>query len=76
MGSLGNDVIPVMANGDDRAAQKSYWHEHSAQATVEAMLLDTKAADIDKEERPEVDFPVIKRLYIGILSSPSQRPFF
>ena len=54
MGSLGNAVIPVMANGDDRAAQKSYWHEHSAQATVEAMLLDTKAADIDKEERPEV----------------------
>ena len=50
MGSLGNVVI----TGDTRDAQKKYWAEHSSQATVEAMLLDSQAADIDKEERPEV----------------------
>jgi hypothetical protein len=51
MGSLGNVII----SGDNRDAQKKYWAEHSSQATVEAMLLDSQAADIDKEERPEVN---------------------
>ena len=32
----------------------AYWKEHSGEATVEAMMLDSKAADIDKLERPEV----------------------
>lgn len=39
---------------DERAAQKEYWKEHSGEATVEAMMLDSMAADIDKLERPEV----------------------
>lgn len=34
--------------------QKKYWIEHSAGLTVEAMLLDSNASDLDKEERPEV----------------------
>lgn len=34
--------------------QKSYWMEHSKDLTVEAMMLDSRAADLDKEERPEV----------------------
>lgn len=38
----------------ERDAQKAYWKEHSSEATVEAMMLDSKAADIDKMERPEV----------------------
>lgn len=38
----------------ERQAQKSYWKEHSSEATVEAMMLDSKAKDIDKQERPEV----------------------
>jgi phosphoethanolamine N-methyltransferase len=38
----------------EREAQKAYWKEHSTEATVEAMMLDSKAADIDKMERPEV----------------------
>ncbi|KDD75565.1 hypothetical protein H632_c615p0, partial [Helicosporidium sp. ATCC 50920] len=38
----------------ERAVQKQYWIEHSANATVETMMLDSKAADIDKMERPEV----------------------
>ncbi|XWS48249.1 hypothetical protein CRYUN_Cryun13aG0058200 [Craigia yunnanensis] len=40
--------------GDERAVQKNYWMEHSVDLTVEAMMLDSKAADLDKEERPEV----------------------
>ncbi|KAE8676143.1 Phosphoethanolamine N-methyltransferase [Hibiscus syriacus] len=40
--------------GDERKVQKSYWIEHSVDLTVEAMMLDSKAADLDKEERPEV----------------------
>ena len=38
---------------DERNAQKSYWTEHSLEATVEAMMLDSQAKAIDKEERPE-----------------------
>jgi hypothetical protein len=37
-----------------RAAQAKYWKEHSATATVEAMMLDSQAKIIDKQERPEV----------------------
>jgi len=37
----------------ERDAQRAYWKEHSGEATVEAMMLDSKAADIDKLERPE-----------------------
>ncbi|TVU35439.1 hypothetical protein EJB05_17328 [Eragrostis curvula] len=48
----------VSANGkleaEERKAQKSYWEEHSRNLTVEAMMLDSRAADLDKEERPEV----------------------
>ena len=34
--------------------QKNYWIEHSADLSVEAMMLDSKASELDKEERPEV----------------------
>ncbi|KAK2999648.1 hypothetical protein RJ639_023765, partial [Escallonia herrerae] len=40
--------------GEERELQKNYWVEHSADLTVEAMMLDSKASDLDKEERPEV----------------------
>lgn len=40
--------------GEEREVQKKYWIEHSTELTVEAMMLDSKAADLDKEERPEV----------------------
>lgn len=39
---------------DEREVQKSYWVQHSADLSVEAMMLDSKASDLDKEERPEV----------------------
>lgn len=34
--------------------QKNYWMQHSADLTVEAMMLDSQASNLDKEERPEV----------------------
>ncbi|GAU12796.1 hypothetical protein TSUD_72820 [Trifolium subterraneum] len=39
---------------DERELQKSYWIQHCADLSVEAMMLDSKASDLDKEERPEV----------------------
>ncbi|KAL4421015.1 hypothetical protein ABPG77_008852 [Micractinium sp. CCAP 211/92] len=39
---------------EERGVQKAYWKEHSGDATVEAMMLDSQAKDIDKLERPEV----------------------
>uniref|UniRef100_A0A1J3JVT4 phosphoethanolamine N-methyltransferase n=1 Tax=Noccaea caerulescens TaxID=107243 RepID=A0A1J3JVT4_NOCCA len=39
---------------EERDIQKNYWIEHSADLTVEAMMLDSRASDLDKEERPEV----------------------
>ncbi|XP_061354642.1 phosphoethanolamine N-methyltransferase-like [Gastrolobium bilobum] len=44
-----------MASGmDERHVQKTYWIQHSADLSVEAMMLDSNASDLDKEERPEV----------------------
>lgn len=40
--------------GEEREIQKKYWMEHSVDLTVESMMLDSKASDLDKEERPEV----------------------
>ncbi|KAK3134922.1 hypothetical protein QOZ80_5BG0412480 [Eleusine coracana subsp. coracana] len=40
----------------ERKVQKSYWEEHSKDLTVESMMLDSRATDLDKEERPEVLF--------------------
>ncbi|CAN1265655.1 Phosphoethanolamine N-methyltransferase [Linum perenne] len=45
-----NGGAPVV----EREIQKSYWTEHSVDLTVESMMLDSKASDLDKEERPEV----------------------
>ncbi|KAL6350959.1 hypothetical protein AAG906_031545 [Vitis piasezkii] len=44
----------MAALGEERDVQKSYWMEHSAELTVEAMMLDSQASDLDKEERPEL----------------------
>ena len=33
---------------------KQFWEEHSKTATVEEMMLDSKASEIDLQERPEV----------------------
>ncbi|XP_059453250.1 phosphoethanolamine N-methyltransferase 1-like isoform X1 [Corylus avellana] len=44
----------IQFENDEREIQKNYWAEHSADLTVEAMMLDSNASDLDKEERPEV----------------------
>lgn len=38
----------------ERKVQKTYWMEHSKDLTMEAMMLDSHASELDKEERPEV----------------------
>lgn len=43
-----------LAIQEERDIQKNYWIEHSRDLTVEAMMLDSRASDLDKEERPEV----------------------
>ncbi|PNX74120.1 phosphoethanolamine N-methyltransferase [Trifolium pratense] len=45
---------PSSGTMDEREVQKSYWIQHCADLSVEAMMLDSKASDLDKEERPEV----------------------
>ena len=40
--------------GKECVIQKSYWIEHSADLSVEAMMLDSKAMDLDKEDRPQL----------------------
>ncbi|KAK4768463.1 hypothetical protein SAY87_003604 [Trapa incisa] len=57
--------------GDEREVQKSYWIEHSADHTVEAMMLDSKAADLDKEERPEPGGKVLISDYCRSPGTPS-----
>ncbi|KAL2934127.1 Phosphoethanolamine N-methyltransferase [Bienertia sinuspersici] len=34
----------------ERDVFKKYWIEHSLDLTVEAMMLDSQASDLDKEE--------------------------
>lgn len=48
------DLLLSSLKGEEREVQKNYWMEHSADLTVEAMMLDSQASDLDKEERPEV----------------------
>jgi hypothetical protein len=32
----------------------AYWKQHSAEPTLETMMLDTKARELDAAERPEI----------------------
>ncbi|EFJ29738.1 hypothetical protein SELMODRAFT_146547 [Selaginella moellendorffii] len=45
-------AAPILST--ERDAQLSYWKEHSTALTVEEMLLDSQAAKLDQEERPEI----------------------
>ncbi|KAG8086294.1 hypothetical protein GUJ93_ZPchr0010g10943 [Zizania palustris] len=51
---FGPPIQPRTVGEVERKAQRSYWEEHSKDLTVEAMMLDSRAADLDKEERPEI----------------------
>nr|GMD82153.1 Phosphoethanolamine N-methyltransferase 1 [Ipomoea batatas] len=60
----GSIIQSAMAafQGQEREVQKSYWIEHSTELTVEAMMLDSKATDLDKEERPEIWSPSMEKV--------------
>jgi|APGre2960657444_1045066.scaffolds.fasta_scaffold393956_1 hypothetical protein len=38
----------------ERESMRAFWAEHSSKPSVESMMLDSQAAEIDSEERPEV----------------------
>lgn len=50
------DAIVEIVSKDERQIQEKYWKEHTADLTVEAMMLDSQAKKLDTEERPEVLF--------------------
>lgn len=50
---------------DERTVQKSYWMEHSVDLTIQSMMLDSRASDLDKEERPEVIILFIAVIIFG-----------
>ncbi|XP_057446922.1 phosphoethanolamine N-methyltransferase [Lotus japonicus] len=53
---MGSVVMPQGMEGvvEEREVQKSYWIEHSSDLSMESMMLDSNASNLDKEERPEV----------------------
>ncbi|KAL2925333.1 Phosphoethanolamine N-methyltransferase [Bienertia sinuspersici] len=46
----------------ERDVFKKYWIEHSLDLTVEAMILDSQASDLDKEERPEIKLTFTRKV--------------
>ncbi|OAE25294.1 hypothetical protein AXG93_4620s1080 [Marchantia polymorpha subsp. ruderalis] len=38
----------------ERSLQNNYWKEHTVELSIEAMMLDSQAQKLDKEERPEI----------------------
>ncbi|XP_042403127.1 phosphomethylethanolamine N-methyltransferase-like isoform X1 [Zingiber officinale] len=52
--AVGGKIVDLSLREMEREVQKSYWTEHSKDLTVEAMMLDSHASALDKEERPEV----------------------
>ncbi|KAF9667536.1 hypothetical protein SADUNF_Sadunf15G0033400 [Salix dunnii] len=39
---------------EEREVQKKYWMDNISDLSVNAMMLDSKASELDKEERPEI----------------------
>lgn len=54
MVNMANGASATVSSTSERTAQSDYWKEHSSSPTVEAMMLDSQAKIIDKQERPEV----------------------
>ena len=73
----GNGTMMMHDSGSaERAAQRDYWLAHTAgQPTVEAMMLDSKAAEIDQLERPEVR-SIFGRTPVRPTTSCAQPPTF
>ncbi|MFS8007033.1 putative phosphoethanolamine N-methyltransferase [Helianthus anomalus] len=47
-------MAAAVNGGEEREVQKSYWMEHSVELTLEAMMLDSMASHLDKQDTPEV----------------------
>ncbi|GBG81820.1 hypothetical protein CBR_g34001 [Chara braunii] len=47
------NTIALSLEGE-RGLQTSYWKEHTESLSIEAMMLDSQASKLDKEERPEI----------------------
>ena len=45
---------PPAVDAKERESMRAFWAEHSSKPSVESMMLDSQAAEIDSEERPEV----------------------
>ncbi|CAM6108571.1 unnamed protein product [Calypogeia fissa] len=54
MAPTATDGRAEVVYGDERQIQEKYWKEHTVELTVEAMMLDSQAHKLDKEERPEI----------------------
>ncbi|KAH8491888.1 hypothetical protein H0E87_021474 [Populus deltoides] len=44
----------MAAHVEEREIQKKYWMDNISDLSVNAMMLDSKASELDKEERPEI----------------------
>jgi len=52
--------VDTMTSAGERDTMRDYWQEHTKEVSVNAMMLDDNAAEIDKLERPEVMTPLIQ----------------
>ena len=44
-----------MASKDEtRDAMKAFWEEHCTEATLQDVMLDSKADELDEQEKPEI----------------------
>jgi len=54
MGGAAAAPPPPAVDAKERESMRAFWAEHSSKPSVESMMLDSQAAEIDSEERPEV----------------------
>ena len=67
----GNGTVVLDMSSAERSKQQEYWFQHTAdQLTVEAMMLDSQAAIIDRLERPEVRTVAHSRLLPALCTWP------
>jgi len=53
---------------EERDIQKKYWMDNISDLSVNAMMLDSKASELDKEERPEVHFSLLlQKMLLSLL---------
>lgn len=58
---------------DERKAQRSYWEERTREFILDAIRLDSRVAELNKEELPEVIYPAT--IFFARVSLASVRVF-